>query len=112
MSQPASPDGLQEERTLLAWRRSSLSLFVAALVICRLAMEDSAPLIVVVSIAAAVVALGVALTSLRGGRWSAQSTTEPRFERLLRDGVVPAVLAGIVGSLCLVELALSVGLHT
>ena len=94
---------------MLAWRRSSLSLTVAALIIGRLALEDSADVIAVASAGTAVVSLWALLASFRGGRWSAVSGSEPEFDYLLRDGVLPAAIATVAGSLCLIELALSVG---
>lgn len=92
---------------MLAWRRTTLSLFVAALIISRLAVEDSAPFMVVIGSAAAIVSLWIAATSLRRRRWSAPSLREPQFELLLRDAKLPAFLVGIAGSLCLVELTLA-----
>lgn len=92
---------------MLAWRRSSLSFFVAGLLIARFAILDSTPVVVVVCVAAAATALWLGATSLRRGRWSAPSQREPDFEFLLRDGSLPALLATVAGGLCLVVLALS-----
>ncbi|KQZ74871.1 MULTISPECIES: DUF202 domain-containing protein [unclassified Nocardioides] len=101
--------GLQQERTLLAWRRSGLSLFVAALVISRIALVESAPVLFVGGAAGAVLALWVAASALRRGRWSVRSKAEPEFVLLLRDGMLPLAVSVVAGGLCLVVLALCAG---
>ena len=93
---------------MLAWRRTSLSVLVAALLISRLALEESTRGIVVVGLAVVVVAFWAVLVTFRGGRASVASTQEPEFVFLLRDGVLPAAIAVGIGVLCLVELALAI----
>ena len=93
---------------MLAWRRTSLSLVVAALIIGRLALEDSAHVIAVVGLAGFVVALWAVLLSLRGSAASAPSENEPEFVFLPRDGLLPAAIAVGAGGLCIVEMALAI----
>lgn len=110
MSGPATPaEGLQQERTTIAWRRTSLSLAVAALVVSRLAIEDSAPVLVVAGGAVMIIAVWTGLTKLRRGRWATASQSEPEFELMLRDGRLPLAVAAVAGGLCVVTLALSLG---
>lgn len=94
---------------MLAWRRSTMSFFVVGLLITRVALEESAPVIVVMSLAAAIFSMWLALMSLRGGRWSAASVTEPEFELLLRDGRLPALVVVVASLLCVVVVAISLG---
>lgn len=91
---------------MLAWRRSSLSLLVLGLIICRIALVDSVPAVIVISSASALTALWLGAITLRRGRWSAPSTGNPEFE-VLRDGTLPALLALVAAALCLVVLTLS-----
>lgn len=94
---------------MLAWRRSTLSFFVVALLVSRLAVEASAPTIVVLSLASAAFSAWLALMSLRGGRWSAPSIVEPGFELLLRDGRLPAFVVVVASLLCLAVVAIGLG---
>lgn len=94
---------------MLAWRRTSLSLAVAALIISRLAIAEAAPVLMVGGVATAALALWLGLICLRRGRWSATSCSEPEFESMLRDGKLPLAVSAVAGSLCLVVLALSLG---
>jgi uncharacterized membrane protein YidH (DUF202 family) len=111
MSGPTSPtDGLQQERTTIAWRRTSLSLAVAALVVGRLAIEASAPVLIVAGSAAMIIALWSGLVTMRRGRWATASQSEPEFQLMLRDGRLPLAVALVAGGLCVIALALSLGL--
>lgn len=108
MTSPHRP-GLQQERTMLAWRRSTLSFFVVALLVSRVAVEASASAIVVLTLVAAAFSAWLTLMSLRGGRWSGPSIVEPEFELLLRDGRLPALVAVVASLLCLVVAAIGLG---
>jgi uncharacterized membrane protein YidH (DUF202 family) len=101
--QPAD-DGLQQERTTLAWRRTGLAVVVAAALVARLSMQSTKPVVPVVTIAGAVLALWCVASTLRRGRLAAPSTSESAFDSMLHDGKLPAVLAATGALLCLVEL--------
>ena len=85
--------GLQPERTALAWRRTELSLLIAAVVVCRLAAENFdwrlLPL---------VGAIPVAIVVLR----SAGRSRQP--EKPLTDGWPVAVVSGAVCGLAVLEM--------
>lgn len=94
---------------MLAWRRSTLSFFVVALLVSRVAVEASASVLVILSLVIAAFSVWLALRSLRGGRWSGPSTVEPEFELLLRDGRLPALVAVVASLLCLLVAAIGLG---
>lgn len=94
---------------MIAWRRTSLSLAVAALVVSRLAVEDSVPVSTVVGAAAMIIVLWAGLVRTRRGRWATVSQSEPEFQLMLRDGRLPLAVAAVAGGLCVIVLALSLG---
>lgn len=95
---------------MLAWRRSTLSLCAATLIISRLAIEDALPAFAVGGFAAVVLAVWMGAFALRRGRWSQPSLDEPEFEFLLRDGRLPAAMALVAAGLCGVVAVLALGL--
>lgn len=102
MSTPPRPEpdavfdpGLQPERTLLAWRRTCLAFGVASLVAMRFAMTELGPLVVVVGVVGAglaVLAYALAATGYR------QAHTSLRGQGMLSRGGLP-MLAGTVAVL-------------
>ena len=110
-SSPEGPadDGLQRERTVLAWRRTGLALFVAAVVLGRLTAQTTGPVATVLSVAGAATALWAVFSTLRRRRLAAPSPTESAFDSILRDGKLPAALTGTAALLCVLELAAVLG---
>ena len=104
MTVPARDPGLQQERTALAWRRTGLALVVGALTIGRLTMDTLGTSVVVPAAAALVLAAWVVSVTLRGRRYALAHPDEPHFDRILRDGRVPAVVALVTVALALGEL--------
>ena len=105
---PARDPGLQQERTALAWRRTGLALVVGALTIGRLTMDTLGSSVLIPAAAAAVLAAWVVSVTLRGGRYALTHPDEPSFDRILRDGRVPAVVATVTASLAVGELTAAV----
>jgi putative membrane protein len=97
--------GLQQERTALAWRRTGLSLVVAAVAVARLADLDGASAAVAIALGALVLALWAVLLTTRRGRGTTPSLREPVFDSMLYDGVLPALLTATIGLLCVAEIA-------
>lgn len=101
---PAADNGLQRERTTLAWRRTGLALIVAALVIGRLSAQETGPA-AVVPIVFGVVVVAVALVwTLREGPRDGSGGVSA-FDSVLTDGRLPASLSLLAVLLCLVELS-------
>lgn len=94
--------GLQQERTRLAWRRTTLALAVATLIIGRLTFTTVGLPVILPVVVATAGALWVLVTLSR--RRGAEHPLEPSFSTLLRDGRLPAVVAGITVMLCLTEI--------
>lgn len=101
---PARDPGLQQERTALAWRRTGLALVVGALTVGRLTMDTLGSGVVLPAAVALLLATWVVGVTLRSRRYAVAHPEEPHFDRLLRDGRVPAVVALVAGALALGEL--------
>lgn len=101
-----SPPGLQQERTTLAWRRSSLSFGVVALLVARVALLDGAPALGAVSLLAGGASLWVAVVGVRG-RWTTPSPVEPGYT-VLRNGTLPLAVTAVAVVLCVVVAMLAV----
>jgi uncharacterized membrane protein YidH (DUF202 family) len=102
----ANPEGVQNERTSLAWVRTGLGLAGCALLVGRLAMVRDTPWAVGAAIAAAVLAFGVLAWSHDRYRHAARAISERRPV----DQALPALLitftACLVGALALLLIAL------
>lgn len=107
MSEPTPwrDPGLQQERTVLAWRRTGLALVIGSLTVGRLTMDTLGAAVLVPAVITAVLAAWVVGATLRGGRSAIAHPDEPTFDRVLRDGRVPAVVAVAAGTVAVVELA-------
>lgn len=101
MPGPFDP-GLQNERTSLAWRRTSLALLTAALVVARVVV-DSAPALAV-GLAAVAVPAALVTSRLSDAR-HAQAEHALRGGRHLPDGRLPALLTGVTLLVGAVEMA-------
>lgn len=101
---PARDPGLQQERTALAWRRTGLALAVGALLLSRLTLDTLGTAVIVPAAVAFVLAAWVVSVTLRGRRYAAAHPDEPSFDRILRDGRVPAVVALVAVALAAGEL--------
>lgn len=88
---------------MLAWRRTGLSLAIAALVIGRLTVQALGTIAVVLGVLSAVGACWVVVASLRQGRFGRTSGVDSAFDAVLRDGRAPAAIAGIAAVVCAVE---------
>lgn len=99
----ARDPGLQVERTVLAWRRTTLALAIATLVISRLTFISvgASALVPMLLIGAGLLWVGVVLTRRRG----VAHPEDPYFDSLLPDGRLPLVVALITAALCLGEVA-------
>lgn len=97
-------DGLQQERTDLAWRRTSMSLAVAALLLARLTMTDGIPLVSIFAGASVLVSVWIALVTMRTDRHIRRSEAEPSFDRLAHDGRVVAATCLTMVLLALTEI--------
>ena len=102
----ARDPGLQVERTILAWRRTTLALAVATLVISRLTFlaVGASAVVPALLLTAGVVWVAVVLARRRGVAHEADDPDAPYFDSLLRDGRLPVAVAGIAAALCLGEI--------
>lgn len=91
-----------QERTTLAWRRTGLALVVGALTIGRLTLDELGAVVVIPTAVAAGLAAWVLLRSTSARR-RASADSGPSFS-VLADGRLPAVVAGVVGTLAIGEL--------
>ncbi|AXH95697.1 DUF202 domain-containing protein [Ornithinimicrobium avium] len=101
---PARDPGLQQERTALAWRRTGLALSVGALLLTRLTLDTLGTAVVVPAAVAFVLAAWVVSVTLRGRRYASAHPDEPSFDRILRDGRVPAAVTLVAAALAVGEL--------
>lgn len=83
----------------MAWRRTTLSLVVVSLVIVRSSLSSATAVPVMLSAVVLIVAVWLAVSALRRGRWSATHANEPEF-RLLGDGRLPALLTVLAVMMC------------
>ena len=99
----ARDPGLQVERTLLAWRRTTLALAIATLVIARLTFLSvgASALVPLLLIGAGLLWVGVVLVRRRG----VTHAEDPYFDSMLPDGRLPLVVAVIAAALCVGEIA-------
>lgn len=98
--------GLQVERTVLAWRRTTLALAIATLVIARLTFMSVGASVIVPSmlLGAGLLWVGVVLVRRRGVARVEEDRAPAYFDALLSDGRLPFVVALIAGALCLGEI--------
>lgn len=97
-------DGLQQERTILAWDRTGLALIAAAVGVGRHALGHLGALVIVPCAIVAACGLWIVLASWRHQRLAHNSAREPGFS-LVRDGRLFAGVAALMGLLCLSEAA-------
>lgn len=98
MSPSGLPPGLQQERTTLAWRRSSLAVTALAVLVGRVAVADGPPAVVALSVLAGGAGLWLVVRGLRS-RWTIASPAEPAY-LVLRDAVLPLVISVAAMALC------------
>lgn len=98
----ARDPGLQVERTLLAWRRTTLALTIATLVIARLTFQSvgASALVPLLLVGAGLLWVGVVLVRRRG----VTHPDDPYFDSMLPDGRLPLIVAAIAAALCLGEI--------
>lgn len=94
------PDGLQQERTALAWRRSALGFVLVSVLIMRAGVVAEQPVIVALSLAVVPVALLVFWLTYRTRPWRRASAAPPRDLAVLTDGRLPALITGVAIALC------------
>lgn len=99
----ARDPGLQVERTVLAWRRTTLALAIATLVISRLTFTSvgASALVPMLLVGAGLLWVGVVLSRRRG----VPHDEDPYFDSLLPDGRLPLAVAAIAAALCVGEIA-------
>ncbi len=111
-SEPApSPadNGLQRERTTLAWRRTGLALWVGAALLGRLTAEAHGRVSLLLVALALALATWAVSSTLRRDPLSSSGTIESAFDAALPDGRLPAALSTVAVLLCVVELAVILG---
>lgn len=98
--------GLQVERTVLAWRRTTLALGIATLIVARLTFLSvgTSVLVPTMLLGAGLLWVGVVLMRRRGVPHVADGRASTYFDSLLPDGRLPLVVALIAGALCLGEI--------
>lgn len=98
--------GLQVERTVLAWRRTTLALAVATLVIARLTFLSvgASVLVPTMLLGAGILWVGVVLVRRHGVAHVENGQASSYFVSLLPDGRLPLAVAVIAGALCLGEI--------
>lgn len=101
-------DGLQQERTHLAWRRTGLALAAGALITLRFTLGRS-PLVLALALCCLALAAGAVVTTLRTRWFSVRSLAETAYDEMLVDGRLPATVAAGTGLLALTEAAVLLG---
>ena len=98
--------GLQVERTVLAWRRTTLALAIATLVIARLTfLSVGAPVLVpTLCVGAGLLWAGVVLARRRVAPRAEDGQSPSYFDSLLPDGRLPMAVALIAATLCVGEI--------
>ncbi|MGH3881728.1 MAG: DUF202 domain-containing protein [Actinophytocola sp.] len=102
----ANPEGVQNERTSLAWVRTGLGLAGCALLVGRLAMVRHTPWAVGAAIAAAVLAFGVLGWSHDRYRRAARAMLEQRPVDRASAALLITFAACLVGALALALIVL------
>ena len=92
--------GLQQERTVLAWRRTGLALAAGSLVVARLLLPDVGPALVVPGLVAAALAVWVVRRTVHRGRHA----IDGRGLTVLRDGRIVAAVSLALGLLAVAEI--------
>lgn len=109
MSPPAErawrDPGLQQERTVLAYRRTGLALVAGVAGVARLTFSTFGVAVTLPAAMAGALAVWVVVATMRRGRLGAVSTHDDRFDSVLGDGRVPAVVAALTGGLAAGEVA-------
>ena len=100
MSGGAPPPGLQQERTTLAWRRTSLAFCVVGLFVARMGLGDAALAVAGACLLVVATAFWLVTRSTPGGGWTVVSAREREFT-VLRDGRLPATVTAVAAVLCL-----------
>jgi len=102
MGEALRDPGLQPERTALAWRRTTLALAIATLIIGRLTFTSLGASAFVPALRVGAGALWVVSIVVR--RRGVEHVDEPHFDSMLPDGRLPCAVATVAGALCLGEL--------
>lgn len=98
--------GLQVERTVLAWRRTTLALAIATLVVARLTFMSvgASVLVPTMLLGAGLLWVGVVVLRRRAVAHVEEGQASTYFDSLLPDGRLPFAVALIAGALCLGEI--------
>jgi uncharacterized membrane protein YidH (DUF202 family) len=97
--------GLQQERTALAWRRTTLSLVVVGVVTMRTAVVDARPVSTVGTALVITLGMWVTLSTIRPRRWARLRRTHVEMS-VLRDGRLPAAVTVVAIALSIVVIAI------
>lgn len=90
---------------MLAWERTGLSVMGAAAGVSRHAFGQLGFAFLLPCAVAAVGGLWIYVSALRRGRLTHSPASDPVFTVVLRDGRLQAVVAALMGALCLGEAA-------
>ncbi|MBB5786585.1 YidH family protein [Jiangella mangrovi] len=109
MTEETYDRGAQNERTALAWIRTSLALLVGVVLASRLAAEPLGPAAVVFGLVVAPVALLVLVLARRRYRRSHEAL---HADRALPDGKLPGLVALVTLLLGVLEIAYAIAART